>query len=783
MATYYSGRVNNIIYENNGFYILKMTIEDDSTIDLSDGTQLGINLQVVKGNIPGLEVQIGTWVGFEGKVVNDKKYGEQIQITRAPVLPKGQWDQKTAISVLKSNGVGFRVCNELENHFGDKVLEALEDPKRLLDSPHVTPFLAEFISNKWQSVRALYQTMFFLRDLGITKARTDKIWAHFGSESERVLSMNPWALVKIDGFTFRQADEIAHRLGLDLNDPKHIRNRKLYGVLYTSKSQRGMGHLYINSSKLFKETKRVLPTLTEQEVRDSVAECVGNELLVLDDQTRPGEQAVYEPWSFQVEQQGSVMLKNRHTVAKISDPSAYMEGLAGVGPQTQALVNIDSDFPTVIHSAIDEWCQMSNLSLSETQKQGVFNALTEPVSIITGLPGTGKSTSLKVAVKVLQDMGVRFLLVAPTGIAAKRMNQVTNAPAYTIHRAFGARNFSSDTKRESSYKGIEGKGALTVANGAQESWEYSPENPHTAQVVFIDESSMLDQSLLYRIMYCTSAQCRLVFVGDAAQLPSVGPGNVLRDMINSKLFPTTNLTEIFRQVDTSGIVQAAHDIHGGITPNTTSSKDFILIPAGTDDEVLKFVKQVVQKMYDRRKQFQVISPRHAGTIGVTNLNSHLREMLNPKRQGVAEFPLGDDIIREGDRVMVIRNNYDLEVFNGDIGKVNRINRKDRYIEVKIHEVVPRLIRFPFSKIKEHLRLAYACTVHKTQGLEFEMVVMPITMSLGGQLQRNLLYTAITRAKKKAVLVGSNMALAKAVGNNKEDLRNTLFLDRLLKDGG
>jgi len=781
MSTYYSGRVSRIIYENtsNDFYILKMAL------DIPDPLLMGMAVtetKMVKGNISGLEVVIGTWIGFEATTIQDPKYGEQLKITRAPVLPGGQWDAPTAINVLKSNGVGFSVCDELALHFGDHLLEALDDPTKLQKSPYVTPFLAEFIANKWMTAKALYQTLFFLRDLDLPKSRINIIWSHFGEETQKVLTSNPWALVKIEGFTFKNCEDIAVRLGLDLNDPKHMRNRKRYGVLYTSKSQKGMGHLYINSGQLYQDTKSVLPTLTEREVAEAIADCVNESMLIIDSKTRPGTKAIYEPWFHLVEQESAIMLRNRNTNAVIQDTKVYMDGLAGVGPSTQSMIAMGCDFDAAVNTAIDEWCQMSNLSLSDHQKEGVFHALTKPITIITGLPGTGKSTSLRVAVKVLQDMGIRFLLVAPTGIAAKRMNEVTSAPAYTIHRAFGARNFGQGKEqRESSYKGIEGKGDLTMGDGSLEQWAYSPSEPHPAQVVFIDESSMLDQALLYRILHCTSSTCRLVLVGDAAQLPSVGPGNVLRDMVNSNIYPMVNLTAIFRQADTSGIVQAAHDIFGGIPPNTTSSKDFILLPSSKDEETLERVKLVVQKMYDAKKQFQVISPRHSGTIGVTNLNSHLREMLNPKRQGLAEFPLGNDVIREGDRVMVVRNNYDLEVYNGDIGKVSRIDRKDRQIEVKIHGTVPRLVQFPFAKIKEHLRLAYACTVHKCQGLEFEMIVMPITMSLGGQLQRNLLYTAITRAKKKAVLVGSNMAMAKAVGNNKEDMRNTLFLDRLLEE--
>jgi len=314
--------------------------------------------------------------------------------------------------------------------------------------------------------------------------------------------------------------------------------------------------------------------------------------------------------------------------------------------------------------------------------------------------------------------------------------------------------------------------------GEGEFWGYDTDSPHPAEVVIVDESSMVDQHLLYRLLSCTSPRCRMVFVGDAAQLPPVGPGNVLRDIIGSGRFPVTSLTEIFRQKDTSDIVFAAHAIYRGEIPEAPKDSDFSLIEVGSEEQVLEVILKLARKLYDKRKNFQVLSPKHAGTVGVTNLNSKLRELLNPAAPGLAEVKVGEDTIREDDRIMVIKNDYKLGVFNGDVGKIARIDRKAKEVEIKIFGETPLFVKVEFKNVPSLIRLAYACTVHKAQGLEYECIVMPLVDSFRHQLQRNLLYTAVTRAKQRVFLVGARSALASAIRNDKEDQRNTLFRPRL-----
>src|SRR3989344_3977380 len=319
------------------------------------------------------------------------------------------------------------------------------------------------------------------------------------------------------------------------------------------------------------------------------------------------------------------------------------------------------------------------------------------------------TTSLRAAVRILQDAGVPFLLVAPTGIAAKNLASRTGASASTIHRAFAAKG-KSEEKREATYAGVMGDSNVKVPGHGGGGWGYGPENPYPADVVILDEASMLDQHLLFRLLNCTRPEARLVFVGDHAQLPSVGPGNVLRDLISSGVFPTVKLTQIFRQEDTSGIIYAAHSIHAGDVPDL--NKDFKLLSLRSEDDVLDAVLKIGVRFFEARKNFQILSPKHNGTVGVTNLNSRLRELLNPASPGLAETRLGDDTIREGDRIMVIQNDYKLGVYNGDVGKVAKVDRSKKEVEIKIYGDVPLYVRFEFKEVPRLIRLAYACTVHK-----------------------------------------------------------------------
>ena len=777
MSTFYSGRVHSIIFENSAqdFYVVRMVLDE------SCASHGGKNL-VVRGNVPGLTVRIGTWFGFEAKMDNHAQYGNQLAIMRAPVVQT--WTPDVAMSVLKSNGVGELVVTRLHKHFGDDLVAYLDqnDPEVFQEVPGITPFAAAHILDRWKAAKAYFKTLEFLADSGIPKSLIARVWTMFGDDSEEILTTNPWALTRIDGITFKQADEVAVRLDLDMDCPERLHG----AVLYACKARKGMGHLYMGSADVVGEVMGLIQDVDAKDVAHTLAALHKDGQLVLDRKTKPGTTAIYEPWLHQVEVRSAELARNRWYGASLQRAEdillKYVHDLSSMGPSAVKAFKADpSDLVEVARGALQDWSRGSNMTLSVDQMGGALNALIELVSIITGLPGTGKTTMLKAVVRVLQDASVSFLLVAPTGIAAKRMSSLTGATASTIHRAFGAKGWAKGGEREANYTGITGEsGSLESSDGSGEEWGRA-DNVHPADVIICDEASMVDQHLLYRLLSCTKPSARIVFVGDAAQLPSVGPGNVLRDLIASGLFPTTDLIEIFRQADTSDIVVAAHAVFNGEVPvaKADSSSDFVLLPITDEDQILSTVIKLASRLYKKRDNFQVLSPRHSGTLGVTNLNSRLRDLLNPKQPGLHEMRLGSEVIREDDRVMVVKNDYELSVFNGDVGKVSRLDRKARHAEVKIHGPPIAYVHIPFKQAGNLLRLAYCVTVHKMQGQEADIIVMPLVKGFRHQLQRNLLYTAITRAKKRVILVGHPEALERAVMNNRPDDRNTLFLERLV----
>lgn len=769
---YFSGRVSSVIHENQAqsFYILKVVLDDPSVVDFSDYLNGNVT---IRGSIPGMAISSGSWLGFEAQWTEHKSFGRQLAISRAPVVKK-TWDPMSAESAMAAHGVSERVMQQVRSHVGDdKFVESLSNLDVLVGVPGVTNFVAMHITQRWGVVQAYFRSLGFLNDLGLPSGKIGQVWSTFGDDSEEILSSNPWELIRIDGISFQQADEIAIRLGLNMDNPNRLRGV----VMHVCKNQRSFGHMYMGVPSLLSEATSIFPDISREQFASTLASAHRDGVVVLDRETNPSIRAVYDPWSYKMEVESARMLSDRVTKASVtSDEDDYIKKLGSAGPVTEGVAKSGAPLLEVVEAAVEEWGKSTNLVLSTAQHQGVINALHSPVSILTGLPGTGKTTCLVAVVSILKDMGIPYLLCAPTGIAAKNLGSKTGARASTIHRSFSAKGKYGNT-RDSNYSGISGSSSRDSGSERDEEWGYDHDNPHPARVVIVDEASMLDQHLIYRLTECTSETCRMVIVGDAAQLPSVGPGNVLRDVIKSGKFPVVHLTEIFRQKDTSGIVYAAHSIYRGEMPDTTMP-DFTLIPVTGDDKVSEVVIRAAVRLNASNANFQVLSPRHAGPVGVTNLNYKIRELLNPGGQGSQEINVGDSTIREGDRVMVVKNNYELGVFNGDVGKVSRIDRKAKTIDVKVYGDPVLLVQVPFKDVGSLIRLAYACTVHKSQGLEYDVIVMPVVESFNHQLQRNLLYTAVTRAKKRVILVGSMNALGTAVINDREDQRNTLFGDRI-----
>lgn len=689
----FSGRISTVTYDDGaGFRIVKIS---------QDGSG---GLVTAKGHFVGQNITPGTWVCFEGQYTVHPTYGKQVTVIRSPVVPD-RWNDQRVLSILTAQGIGPGVRGLLVGHAassGKSILETLESDNLPGDLVHA--------SERWKATKAHLYAAAFLASAGIPGPVIDRVWKKFSTDVEQILTKDPWALVQIEGITFAQADEVATKLGVPLTAPQRISG----AVLSVMKTASTEGHLYATMHGILEAVLPTVPNATDQSIAQSVKALVQDGALILDRATRQGVIAIYDPSVYTVEATSADMLLDRLNVKQTKDLRA---GFGRMGPKATAAVESGSDLHTVVREALSDWASGSGVSLTEDQSRAALSALTDNVCLVTGLPGTGKTTALRAVVSCLKDAGVGFLLVAPTGIAAKRLSNVVNAPAYTIHRAFGAKGrYGEDDGREVAYEGFLGEADTKKSNtgGLDETWGYCPGNPHPADVVIVDETSMVDMHMLHRILGGTRPDCRLVFVGDPYQLPSVGAGDVLGDLVESKVFPHTHLDRIFRQEDTSGIVLAAHAVHKGITPNS-DGKDFVLVPAATELEASELVLRLTQTLYDKRANFQVLSPRHSGEAGVTNLNDRIRAQLNPPQTGMAETRIGGSVVREGDRIMVVKNDYQKGVYNGDVGTVRRIDRTAKEIEASVFGLPgtpSTLVRFPLNEAAKTLRLAYAQTVHK-----------------------------------------------------------------------
>ena len=769
----YSGTVSSVVYESEDFRILKLLLDEDTV-----GKPI-----TAKGNFPAQNVGVGTWVTFEGKWVENEQYGRQLTVTRSPVAIQ-TWSDEKVLAALSAYGVGPTVRMFLKVWAFEKntPLYILLDSGSLEGLAGVDDFGKVHTLSRWRSLRTYLDGATFMSEAGIPPGVISKVWSTFGADLQEVITTDPWVLVRVAGIGFKEADEIAVRLGVSLESPGRLQG----AVLYSVQEIVSEGHVYASTGQVVDQVGSMIPGTPPdaKRIAESIGYLVKKGILIADRETRPGFVALYDSWHHKIEKRCAELLLERANTPL--DEKALSEAYCRVGDLVRDAKEAGAPLYELGVKALESWSKGRKTDLTDFQKKAALQALLAPISLLTGLPGTGKTTTLQAVVSVLKDTGLPFLLAAPTGIAAKRMTSVTGAEASTIHRAFGAKGFKQDEEeRTATYVGVVGESVKKSARTNEgENWGYGPENPHPAQVVVVDESSMLDLHMLYRLLTATRKTCRIVFVGDPYQLPSVGSGDVLRDLVRSGVFPHSHLTEIFRQEGTSGIVLAAHSVHAGRTPDS-DGKDFILVPCTDESEASDLIVQIAKRLYDKRANFQVLSPRHAGDAGVTALNQRLRLSLNPASSGVVEMKLGGSVVREDDRVMVVKNDYDLGVYNGDVGKISRIDRSAKEVEIKIFEGTgdsDRKVRYPFKDAFKALRLAYVQTVHKSQGQEYDVIVLPVLPSFGRQLQRNLFYTAITRAKKKVFLVGSMLAIERAVQNSQADDRNSLLSLRLMKGG-
>ena len=672
----------------------------------------------------------GTFIEAMGRFESHSQYGMQFKVEKfSSALPVTSEGIKRYLSSKAIHGIGPKMAERLVGAFGNKTLEVIDrEPERLLDVEGIGKKKAEQILTGWEEQMDVRQVMVFLHSHGVGNAFASRIVKAFGKKAVAVVTRNPYALAtEVAGIGFLTADRIARSTGFAMDAPQRIHAGLLYAL---SKATDG-GHLFLPTEQLVLKATELLQ-LPHETIRGEIASLVQSEKVITTPIADPRiVEAVYLPWLFHSER-----------------------GIAN----TLAQITAGNKFPLFDDAQSDVAAMEKRLSitLAPRQRDAVQGALTAKAMVITGGPGTGKTTIIKAILKIYHKAGARMLLAAPTGRAAKRMTESTGFPAKTIHRLL-----------EFSFQ----KGGF----------QRNRENPLACDVLVVDEASMIDVPLMFNLLKAVPDNATLILVGDVHQLPPVGPGNVLRDIIASRCIPVTTLTDIFRQAEKSLIVVNAHRINQGQSPFSGSREpggDFFIIERNDPEAVARTIVELVARRIPRRfnlnpmEDIQLLTPMHKGSLGGERLNQLLQETLNPKPQGASDE--AGFKFRFGDKVMQLKNNYDKDVFNGDIGRVVAADPAARRITARFED---NDVSYEAAELDE-ITLAYAISIHKSQGSEYPAVVIPISTQHQIMLQRNLIYTGITRGKELVVLVGSYKALAIAVKNNKTIQRFTRLTDLL-----
>ena len=698
--------VERITYQNpeNGYSVMRVKVKGYD------------ELVTLVGNL--LEVPAGSVLLCEGDWKVDKRYGSQfVAQTWEEVMPATLYGIEKYLGSGLVKGIGPKFAQLIVSRFGLDTIEIIEtDIKRLYEVPGIGQKRVEKIAESWEKQKDIKNVMLFLQGYGVSTAYAAKIYRQYGKESIDTVKTNPYKLADdIWGIGFKTADTIASKMGYEKNDLRRLKS----GVTYTLSHMAEEGNVYAEEEQLVKSAIELLDA-DEAPVSQAISEMLQSEDLIAD------AEAIYMPPFYYAE----VGTANR--LNKLLD---CVEG---------NLFNIIPDISVI--------SKQTGVEYDEVQAEAIREAVSSKVMVLTGGPGTGKTTTTQGIIAALKAMGLRILLAAPTGRAAKRMSEATGMEAKTIHRL--------------------------LEYNPKDGYKRNDDNPLEGDALIVDECSMIDLLLMNNLMKAIPAGMRLVLVGDIDQLPSVGAGNVLRDIIDSKRIPVIRLTRIFRQAQESRIVMSAHAINKGVFPDTSNGKntDFFFIqqedPEQAVDTIVKLVKERLPNAYKRpTSDIQVLTPMQRGVVGAANLNMALQTVLNP---GQVSLNRSGYSFRQGDRVMQLRNNYDKEVFNGDLGYIERVDMEDRTLFVCFDG---RTVEYDVSELDE-LTLAYATTIHKSQGSEYPIVVMPVLMTHYVMLQRNLIYTGITRAKKICVLVGTKKALSFAIRNLTVLKRNTKLKERL-----
>ena len=725
MPTRISGQIDHITFTNEetGFTIAKVRVAGRG----DPVTVVGNLLAPVPGEV----------LDMDGEWTQHPRFGEQFKVDRFTTKVPATVDgirRYLGSGLIK--GLGPVMAGRIVDRFGQDTLEVIEhDRGRLAEVPGIGEKRIAMVADAWRAQREIRDVMLFLQSHGVGTGYAAKIFRHYGNRAVAVVQQNPYRLATdIAGIGFITADRIAEKIGIPRNAPMRV----AAGVLYVLNRLADAGHVYFPDAALIDRAREALavePSLIVQSLRTLAAE----ELIIIEGPPpgAAGAEGASQP----------VYLTTFHRCE------------TAIARKLRALLEVPRARPVVEADPALAWVQQQlAITLSENQVEAVRVAITHKVMVITGGPGTGKTTIVNSILRILGQVPARVLLAAPTGRAAKRMSEATGCEAKTIHR-------------------------LLEYNLQKGGFQRNEENPLACDALIVDEASMIDTVLMHHLLKAVPLTAAFILVGDVNQLPSVGAGNVLGDVIESGAVPVVRLTQIFRQASRSQIIVNAHKINEGIVPFTDAAgaedpgQDFFFIEREDPEHVLETILALVLKRIpkgfglDPLNEIQVLTPMHKGVVGTTHLNRKLQEALNPGEGGVAR---GEVFYRLGDKVMQIRNNYDKEVFNGDIGRITALSAEARELTVVFDG---RAVAYDFSDLDEIVH-AYAVSVHKAQGSEYPAVIFPVLTQHYILLQRNLIYTAVTRARRLAVLVGTRRALAIGVKSARTERRFTRLCERL-----
>jgi exodeoxyribonuclease V alpha subunit len=723
MSETLEGYLDRIVYSNeqNSYTVAKVKTRGNPELVTVVGQLAGV--------APGQELKLsGTWE-------THPKFGQQFRATGYMVsLPAQIYGIKKYLGSGMIKGIGPAMAERLVDWFEEDTLQVIEQsPERLLEVDGIGEKRLEIIRQAWESQKDIRDVMIFLQGHGVSTGYSVKIFKQYGQNAIGVVRKNPYRLAEdIFGIGFLIADRIAERLGIE----KNAMIRAEAGILHVLDRMSDQGHVFALYDELLERAETLLE-IDQERLEAGVKNLAASGHLILED--------------FQLcdtfSQAATAVYQRPFYVAE-----------SGIATRLKVLLTVPIEDLGLDAGRIEKLVQRRQaIVLSKEQRVGLQTALSRKVSIITGGPGTGKTTLVRAILTVFHGAGKRVLLCAPTGRAAKRLSEVTGHEAKTIHRMLSYDFKSGGFKKNEN-------------------------NPLDTDVIIVDEASMVDTFLMYYLLKAVPMTAVLVMVGDVDQLPSVGAGNVLRDMIDSQQIPVVFLKEIFRQARESLIITNAHRINQGLSPTVPDTdrdtvQDFYFIHQEDPEKVLSTILELCCDRIPNRFNLdpildvQVLSPMHKGMIGTKNLNRVLQQSLNPSEDVIERM---GQHFRRGDRVMQIRNNYQKEVFNGDVGTLKRINRDLQRVTVKYNG---RAVDYEFFELDE-LLLAYAVSVHKSQGSEYGAVILPVMTQHYILLQRNLIYTGVTRAKRLVVLIGSKQALAIALRNDTPHKRLTRLSDRL-----